>query len=505
TCVGGVCCAGSCAGPCQSACQANTGACLHKTARTACGVKTGPSGPGAGSDVQLSCDGNGNCIAPSISCQTTSGLATCDLNMSACCLAPVAGGTAFACTAASQCLTTSAGDFFQGYSCSRTADCPTGTSCCWQQVTPDGGHWATCSASCANGTLVDAGTVAAGHACTSNDSCVSGTCLGGVCCAGSCAGPCQSACQANTGACLHKTARTACGVKAGPSGPGAGSDVQLTCDGNGNCVAPSITCAGITGNGPCDLNRSACCTIPSGVAGGGSVFECGLASQCLASSAGDLFQGYSCARAADCPTGTSCCLQATPGGGRWATCAASCAGGTAVDIGSVAAGQPCTSDDSCVSGTCVGGVCCAGACAGPCDACQASTGACVHKTARTACGVKAGPSGPGAGSDVQLACDGNGSCVAPSISCAGNSGTVPCDLSRFACCTTSSGIAGGSVFACGLASQCLASSAGDLFQGYSCSHAADCPTGTQCCWQTTPDLGHWATCAASCSSGVVLP
>ncbi len=178
-----------------------------------------------------------------------------------------AGESAFACGPVSKCLTPNAGDFFQGQSCSRAADCPTGTACC-NRMTPNGGHWATCAASCSDGTVVETGTVQPGQACTSNASCTSNACLGGFCCANTCEGPCNASCQAGTGACVHKPARTACGVKTGPGGVGGGTDVQLICDGAGTCYVPTITCTNPPG-GPvsCNLNSSACCVVSTGSAG----------------------------------------------------------------------------------------------------------------------------------------------------------------------------------------------------------------------------------------------
>ena len=164
-----------------------------------------------------------------------------------------------------------------------------------------------------------------------------------------------------------------------------------------------------------------------------------------------------------------------------------------------AAGGACTSNAQCASSLCLGGSCCAGACtANGCHTCAAGSGACGSSPARTACGTKAGPGGAGHGADVVLICNGAGSCVAPMISCFGESGPQPCDLNTNVCCSETT--SGPGCFDDSDASSFCAPPGTVQFSGYACSTAADCPLGTVCC------QNGWATCVASCTGGgTILP
>jgi hypothetical protein len=97
-----------------------------------------------------------------------------------------------------------------------------------------------------------------------------------------------------------------------------------------------------------------------------------------------------------------------------------------------------------------------------------------------------------------LYCDGNGSCIAPTIDCVGGS----CNLTSNACC-----IGTGTQFGCFTPSACLTPNAGDFFQGHACNGAADCPTNYDCCNQATGDgNGHWSMCVmAGTCTGEVFP
>jgi hypothetical protein len=185
----------------------------------------------------------------------------------------------------------------------------TGTFASWSGCTP------TNSSPCSL-TVTSAATVTAnfkrrqGATCSAASECSTGFCVGNVCCATACTGLCNANC--GTGTCVPKLAKTYCDTKIGPSGPNQKSDTTLYCDGSGSCVAPTIDCVGIT---TCNLNTNACCI------GTGSQFGCFTPSACLTPSSGDFFQGYACARAADCPTNYQCCNQTTPNGsGHWRTC-----------------------------------------------------------------------------------------------------------------------------------------------------------------------------------------
>ncbi len=117
-CVSNVCCATACAGPCNSSCP--TGTCIPQPTRTACGTKTGPGGPGAGTDIALICDGLGVCKAPSFVCPSTSETALCGLDSNICCNLSFSNpaGHNLTCTVPTSCAAADEGDNFHGYSCS---------------------------------------------------------------------------------------------------------------------------------------------------------------------------------------------------------------------------------------------------------------------------------------------------------------------------------------------------------------------------------------------------
>jgi len=153
-----------------------------------------------------------------------------------------------------------------------------------------------------------------GGTCSTGTECEKGFCVGNVCCATACTGPCNANC--GTGTCVPTLAKTFCGTKIGPSGPGEKTDTTLYCDGTGNCIAPTIDCPAFT-TIPCDLTSNACCVQPVN-----DMFGCPPPSGCFTPSAGGSFRGRACSHAADCPTNYDCCNRATAddGNGRWSTC-----------------------------------------------------------------------------------------------------------------------------------------------------------------------------------------
>jgi hypothetical protein len=158
-CVGGVCCNSACGGACNVSCQ--TGTCQPKPARTLCGSLAGP--PGTDSTIDKLCDGQGNCAAPTIQCQTVTGTQPCDLNTNACCFNST-NDRDMSCvaTATSTCT-------FGGMSCNATADCPSNQLCCYATL-PGGFHMTICTdaANCTMGQQCDPDAVSSG--------CLTGSC-----------------------------------------------------------------------------------------------------------------------------------------------------------------------------------------------------------------------------------------------------------------------------------------------------------------------------------------
>jgi Divergent InlB B-repeat domain len=163
------------------------------------------------------------------------------------------------------------------------------------------------------------------------------------------------------------------------------------------------------------------------------------------------------------------------------------------------AGEACGQASDCSTGFCVSNVCCNTACTGACNAsCQAKTGACIPQMARTPCGSKAGPGGPGGGTDVALICDGLGACVAPSIACTSESASGHCDLTSMVCCELAP-TGSQRILACTTVAACATVDDGDYFYGFACSHAADCPLNQECCYgRVNIEDGRWARCLPSC-------
>jgi hypothetical protein len=169
-----------------------------------------------------------------------------------------------------------------------------------------------------------------------------------------------------------------------------------------------------------------------------------------------------------------------------------------------AQGFPCGAGSDCTSNNfCVAGVCCDGACNGPCNTGTCAGGTCANKTGKPFCGYQTGPSGPKIGTDVAKYCQGNGACVAPTITCTGFS-SVSCPLANNACCITSSS----SSYVCVAPSSCLTPTSGDFFSGDACITGADCPDDYVCCNHGTIDQmtnGFWNECIpmnSSCSGTI---
>ena len=191
---------------------------------------------------------------------------------------------------------------------------------------------------------------AVGQACTGDTQCGSGFCVtqsgasGKVCCQNACAGACNSGCRANDGVCIHKdkASRTQCG-KITFTSPGE-DDIFQTCDGAGNCVAPSVRCGASAPS--CNLDSSHfCCsrfadaTDPSSI----QARTCGPLSTCVPWHTNSQAQGEACRLTADCPAGQQCCLAGSDAS-LWQVCAPNCQA-----AGAKIACDPTASD--CPSGT----------------------------------------------------------------------------------------------------------------------------------------------------------
>ncbi|HVZ73733.1 MAG TPA: hypothetical protein VHJ20_15240 [Polyangia bacterium] len=168
-------------------------------------------------------------------------------------------------------------------------------------------------------------------------------------------------------------------------------------------------------------------------------------------------------------------------------------------------GETCTANGQCGTGACVSNgagssVCCSTSCTGACDSHVCAGGSCGFAPLKTRCGQITGPSGPGWHDDVQLYCNGAGSCIAPTITCAGFS-NVSCNLATNACCVTGSA----SSYVCGPPSACVTPDNGDFFSGRTCYSASDCPTSYDCCDMDTGNGGYWNVCVPSGTcTGTVL-
>jgi hypothetical protein len=208
--------------------------------------------------------------------------------------------------------------------CQSNGDWTSPVPTCVDVCTLGGGGTTThcCTDAACTGTLPTCNTSthtcvarAAGGACSGNNQCAGGLCLGGVCCVSSCANSNCYVCRSGSGACTPAPARTACGVRAGVGGLGQGSDISLSCDGAGACLAPTINCYTEVGPQSCDLNSNWCCSHTDSGPG------CDSALTYCAPPGSIQYSGYTCATATDCPLGTVCCQNG------WALCVSSCTGG----------------------------------------------------------------------------------------------------------------------------------------------------------------------------------
>jgi MYXO-CTERM domain-containing protein len=301
-----------------------------------------------------------------------------------------------------------------------------------------------------------------GKACDSDDACLNGHCVAGICCNSTCTSTnanCAGSCTSGT--CTYPSAN-ACSCTVGST-----SATQLTCDGNGNCPASSATTCGNTTNLYTCASSTTCNTGCSYKPDGSGDVAC--------------FPGYYC------NTGNVCVLK-------------------------LPAGSTCSLGDQCGTGFCYGNACCAGAC----ETTTSCTGAnCM--CASTGCNVTGScgyPSGTTCQSQTCSAgvetfastCDGNGTCKAPSpatqscglYNCNGSACLTACtqasDCSTNFCCLV--GTLGQQGCTTGLENQCL----GKLPDGQSCGQNSDCMSNAcsqgVCCNRS---------CAGGCTEACNLP
>jgi hypothetical protein len=554
-----ICTSGTCGISCAQGyhqCPPGTGTCVANTLLTSCGptscsacaVPTGGSATCDGLSCGTSCPGgtqlcNGACIASNLACNNMcpasthncSGICSPNGNVGTCgsrcsaCADPTSHGAA-SCNGTScgiacdggyrNCAGTNLCVAMAAPACCTSADCTAGATgtigvcnnnvCSYPCNTPT---YKTCGSACipaascctssdcsGSKPVCSGGTCVArpnGQACVGGD-CASGNCIDGVCCDLACAGQCQ-ACDVSgsVGTCTPVTGtphRTAT-----PARPLCGGDPACPGQCNGattaKCAYPANTCRGQTCSSKIQVNAAVC--DANGVCPAATTVSCTYT--CVGAACGGV-----------CNPGDTRCSGNTPqtcdGTGTWqGTTACSgttpkCDPNTHVCVKS-SNGDSCSSGTSCSTGNCVGGVCCGAACNGPCNTGTCATGTCAIKPAKTFCGYKAGPSGPGIGTDVAQYCDGTGACVAPTITCTGFN-PVSCPLANNACCV----ISGSSSYVCVAPSSCLTPNDGDFFSGFACITGADCPTNYDCCNQPTINnsTGFWSSCVptGTCTGSV---
>jgi hypothetical protein len=200
-----------------------------------------------------------------------------------------------------------------------------------------------------------------------------------------------------------------------------------------------------------------------------------------------------------------------------AACARGCQNGSCTP--QLGPGLACASASDCASGFCVDGVCCQSQCGGVCAQCQAGTGACITPATDTDCdpvicnsnecqvssgnitsnlcrsrgqckdqsdcnfsGFDRGTPCDTAGSDFKI-CDGGGTCVEPTVRCAGVNGrTVGEDN---VCCARWNSASGATSEAYEPRTSCISTSinpsTGVAQTQISCDSNDDCRAGAICC------------------------
>lgn len=357
-CVDGVCCNAPCAGQCEACsvpgqlgtCSPTTGAPVGD--RPACATDGSTCGGTCGGTLRAAC------VYPStgVECQAPS----CDVSTQR-------AVAAAACNGAGTC-TVPAPVACEPYTCGPTS--------CRGDCVAD--------AQCAAGNFCNAGLCeprrGLGSTCETAAQCASGQCVDGVCCGSSCAGQCE-ACNlpGQAGTCSPVVGapvggRGAC-AGAGPCGGTCDGQNRFTCTYPGAGTAcRNATCSGGTATLAASCDGGGNCPAPSTVA-------------CADGCDGALCAGATCAVNADCATGEVCRAgQCAPGGGL---------------------GTSCGSGAECASGRCVDGVCCESACTGQCEACNVagSEGTCSPLPAGSA-PVGSRPRCTSDGSVCAGACDG---------------------------------------------------------------------------------------------------
>ncbi len=237
-----------------------------------------------------------------------------------------------------------------------------------------------CSARCASGVCLEAGSCAGpGIACTNRASCCSGRCepLGG-----STNRVCLAYCKADGDACTRALDCCSMGCHGGKcGGPVCGGDDDLTCTADtdccsGHCSTTTHKCQA-DGVGVCRASGESC-DSSGGDAGGGDGKCCGgtcAGERCDLGAGPCRATGTICTRDTDCCRGT--CTAAAGGGLR--VCTAACIpDGTGCTLGSDCCsrhcngspgtcgaqltsckliGTACHGNDDCCSGQCLGGAC----------------------------------------------------------------------------------------------------------------------------------------------------
>ncbi len=239
-----------------------------------------------------------------------------------------------------------------------TVCCPVGTVCTDGACVATGngggggnGGGSGGSAGCPEGSVRfgSACLLVNGQVCADGTQCASGICVDGYCCDGACGGQCE--------ACDVAGAEGTCTVVSGAP------------HGNRTSCAGSRGCAG-----SCDgMNRSGC-TYPgleTTCGGGGPICTEAYVSQANCNGAGDCIDtSYTCAPYACDNIGTGCLTSCLSHAGCIDT--HYCSEGVCVP-GDRSFGESCTSGRQCASGHCVDGVCCTSACEDQCFSCILST------------------------------------------------------------------------------------------------------------------------------------
>jgi len=359
-----VCCAASCTSP-QGFCANDGSRCLqcqtNADCPNGCNVATGLCNPlntpGAVCNVAQQC-ASGVCLPD---------VANAQLNR--CCPACGAGQL---CSAQGTCQDPPPVGCPQGTRTCSDGRCIANNQCC---ETCSGGR--SCNAAsgnceCPNGQqfINNQCRLNLGAACTANGTpCANGLCVDGVCCESACNGLCMQ-CQAGSGRCVMpandtacqpitcaaptnvcqqsapsnatinnnrcqslgqcKTAancaapvaapaRTACeqGVDLGCSAA-APCLVGRICDGASNCVAPTVSCAGVPNRA---VSAEACCVLPLPPGDPLAPIEA-FTTACFPNGTGAITAW--CDSTSDCPTGSTCCLE-DAGNFNSIACTAACA------------------------------------------------------------------------------------------------------------------------------------------------------------------------------------